>query len=450
MTHDSTLIGWTAQQITTLGISQEPAFWLAIASLILGLVVISWLANYVAKHYLLAFIHKLLKKNGSIWTQAILNNKVFHRLSHIAPAIVIYYAILIFETQNSAAQSLIQAIKTATVVYMIIIVTLVINLLLSTIDQAYRHFEIAKKRPIKSYIQVAKLALFILAGIIAISIVINKSPLVLLTGLGALSAVTLIVFRDSILGFVASIQLTSYDMVRIGDWIEIPSFGVDGDVVDMSLNTIKVQNFDKTIVTVPSYSLLTQGVKNWRGMSESGGRRIKRSINIDVNSIKFCDQALLDKLRKIHTLADYIKKKNTEVLEHNQNLKVDTTISANGRRLTNIGTFRAYLDAYLKQHPKIHQGLTFLIRQLQPTPTGLPIEIYVFTNDTDWGNYEAIQADIFDHIFAVLPEFGLQAFQEPCGQRWQVELVDPELANQVIQSASASSGKAVNKSATKP
>jgi miniconductance mechanosensitive channel len=234
-----------------------------------------------------------------------------------------------------------------------------------------------------------------------------------------MTAVLLLIFKDAILGLVAGIQLTANKMIAVGDWIEMPKYGADGDVLDLTLTTVKVQNWDKTITTIPTYALISDAFKNWRGMQESGGRRIKRSIAIDMNSIKFCDEEMLERFRKIQYISEHIERKRKELQEHNRLLKVDDSSLANGRRLTNVGTFRAYIQAYLKNHPAIHQNMTFLVRQLAPSDHGLPIEIYVFSSDTAWVTYEAIQADIFDHLLAVLPEFDLRVFQSPAGHDFQ-------------------------------
>ncbi|MCK4750520.1 MAG: mechanosensitive ion channel, partial [Bacteroidales bacterium] len=229
----------------------------------------------------------------------------------------------------------------------------------------------------------------------------------------------MLVFKDTILGFVASIQLSANHMVKQGDWIEMPSHNADGDVIDISLNTVKVRNWDKTITTVPTYALVSESFKNWKGMEESGGRRIKRSINIDMNTVKFIDKEMAEKLKKIHLLKDHIETRQEEIRKYNEENQIDGSVLVNGRRMTNLGTFRLYIEQYLKHHPKVHQELTMLIRHLQPTEAGLPIEIYVFSNDQAWANYEAIQADIFDHILAVIPEFGLRVFQDPTGGDFQ-------------------------------
>ena len=271
--------------------------------------------------------------------------------------------------------------------------------------------EYLKHKPIKSYFQILKIIIWVITFIFGISILLDKSPMVFLTGLGAISAVTMLVFKDTILGFVASIQVAAYDSVRVGDWITISGKNVDGDVIDVSVNTVKVRNFDNTVVTLPTYELMTASVQNWRGMTESGGRRIKRSILIDIDSIHFCNDALLAELSKLMLLNNDLENKKQEIHSYNLNAKIDKSLPANGRDLTNIGLFRTYIENYLRNNDKIHKNMTFLVRQLQPTEMGLPIEVYVFTNDTKWENYEKIQSDIFDHLLATLPYFQLKAFQ---------------------------------------
>jgi miniconductance mechanosensitive channel len=282
-------------------------------------------------------------------------------------------------------------------------------------NDIYERLTKNKKRPIKGYLQVVGIIVYIFGGVIIIGTLTGQSVFQLMAGIGAMTAILLLIFKDTIMSFVASIQITSYDLVKVGDWIEVPAYGVDGDVMDMSLHTIKIRNFDKTFSTLPTHKLIEVSFKNWRGMVETGGRRIKRSIYIDTSSIKFCDEAMLNRFKKFELLKDYIDEKLDEIKKDNEERGVDTSELINGRRLTNVGTFRAYLKLYLKKRKDIHKELTFLIRQLSPGPHGLPIEIYVFTTTTAWVDYEDIQADIFDHIFAVIPEFELNAFQSPTG-----------------------------------
>jgi miniconductance mechanosensitive channel len=279
----------------------------------------------------------------------------------------------------------------------------------------YQQYPVSKTRPIKGYIQVAKIILYLLVSITVISFLLGQNPLLMIGGLGAFSAVLLLVFKDSILGLVAGVQLTVNDMLRPGDWISLPKYDADGTVIDITLTTVKVQNWDRTFTTVPAYALFAESFKNFRGMEESGGRRIKRSINIDMNSVKFCTPDMLQKFERIHYVAQYIKDKEVEIKKFNEAQNIDPHVLVNGRRQTNLGVFRNYLKNYLLNHPKIHNDMTFLIRHLQPTETGIPIEVYVFSREQAWAVYEAIQADIFDHILAVIPEFELRVFQNPSG-----------------------------------
>jgi miniconductance mechanosensitive channel len=296
---------------------------------------------------------------------------------------------------------------------------MVIDAVINAFHEIYHRLPISKGRNIKGFVQVVKIIFYFAGIILIISIFSGAAPKVLLGGLGAMAAVLILVFKDTILGFVASIQLSANKMVNVGDWISMPKYDADGDVIDISLTTVKVQNWDKTIATVPTYALVSQSFNNWKGMEDSGGRRIKRSINIDMSSVGFLDEAQIEKFRKFHLLNQYITKMNKEISDYNKSLKLDDSIVTNGRRLTNLGTFRVYLENYLHSHPKINQDMTFLVRHLQPTEKGIPMEIYVFSKDQAWANYEAIQADIFDHILAIMPEFGLRVFQNPTGSDFQ-------------------------------
>ena len=278
-----------------------------------------------------------------------------------------------------------------------------------------RRHQATQDKPIRSYIQVVQILLWLGVGVVSLATLADRSPWGVLTGFGALSAILLLVFKDSILGFVASIQIATNDMLRIGDWVEVPKYGADGDVILIGLHTVKVQNWDKTISTIPTHAFMADSFKNWRGMTESGGRRIKRSLSLDLASVRFLDEEDLARLRKIAYLKDYLDEKESELATWNEEKRVDPTSRVNGRRLTNLGTFRAYLESYLKSLPEIDQGMTFLVRQLAPSPEGIPIEIYVFSSEQRWAQYEAIMADIFDHLFASVDEFDLRVFQRPTG-----------------------------------
>lgn len=392
----------------TNGIDETGAYYLGVLFLAVGVLVLAYMVNFFAKRILLSAVKVFVKKSRTKWDDVLTERKVFDRLSHIAPALVIYYLANIFPTGQETIERLV-------IVYIILVGVLVYDSFLNAVIDIYRTYEISKQKPIKGYIQVVKIVTYIFVIIFVISTLMDRSPLVLLSGLGAMTAILMLIFKDSILGLVAGIQLSFNDMVRIGDWIEMPQFGADGDVVDITLNTVMVQNWDKTISTIPAYAMISNSFKNWRGMSDSGGRRIKRSLYIDLNSIKFCTEEMIVRLKKIQYITDYIEKKKEELTQYNKGQNIDDSTFVNGRHMTNVGTFRAYIRAYLRNHPKIHKKMTFLVRQLKLTETGLPIEIYVFSNDQDWINYEGIQSDIFDHLLAVAPEFDLRLFQNPSG-----------------------------------
>jgi miniconductance mechanosensitive channel len=404
-------ISWYNGILTGSELSEKGVIFIENASIIVITLGIALLADFIVKNIIVKSIARLTRKTKNDWDDVLVKRGVFNRLAHLAPAIIIYYSLqFIFD-----APALVTLLGNFVQAIMVIIVLLVIDAFLNAILEIYRKLPISRGREIKGYLQVIKIIFYSAGIIMIISIFSGKAPTVLLGGLGAMAAVLMLVFKDTILGFVASIQLSANNMVTLGDWISMPKYNADGDVIDISLNTVKVQNWDKTIATIPTYALVSESFNNWKGMEQSGGRRIKRSINIDMSSVSFLTPEQIDKLRKFYLLHDYITKKEKEIVEYNQSLKLDDSIVTNGRRMTNLGTFRAYLENYLRKHPKINQEMTFLVRHLQPTDKGLPLEIYVFSKDKAWANYEAIQADIFDHILAILPEFGLRIFQNPTG-----------------------------------
>jgi len=397
--------------VLSLGASEWTADWVVEGSQVLAVMAVAWLANLIAKRIILAALSSFASRTKTDWDDKLVRRRVFHTLSHLAPALVLYLlAPLTFESA-----SLVTAALKGAQIYMLMVGVLSVGALLNGLHDIYLTFEVSRRIPIFAYMQVVKLVVTIAALIVSISIVIEKSPLLLLSGLGAATAILLLVFKDTILGLVAGVQLVSNDMVRPGDWIEMPKYGADGDVEEITLNVVKVRNFDKTVTTIPTYALISDSFKNWRGMQESGGRRIKRAISIDVGTIRFLSDEQVDELMKIKKLRGYLEERRRQIEEYNRTYEDADASPANGRRMTNIGAFREYCKAYLSQNEKIHKEMTFLVRQLAPTPQGLPIEIYVFTNDQRWPVYEGIQADIFDHLFAVLPLFGLRPFQEPSG-----------------------------------
>jgi miniconductance mechanosensitive channel len=388
-----------------------PVFLSLFLSWFLTILIVSFLAilsNLIAKRIIFKSLRFVIQKSQNKWDDALIKYKVFDHLAHFFPFLVVY----LFAPVFNAAESWIQRIS---LTCMVAIGLFAFNSFLNAVVDIYNTFEISREKPIKGYVQVVKITLSFLIGIFILATMMNRSPWALLSGLGAMTAILMFVFKDTLLGFIASLQLSFSDMVRVGDWIEMPKYGADGDVTDLSLYTVKVRNWDKTISTIPTHALVSDSFKNWRGMEESGGRRIKRAIYIDINSIKFCSPQMLDRLGTMQLLTEYIRKKKKEIGDFNRDLKVDPTDIVSSRNLTNVGTFRAYIQAYLQNHPKIRKDMTFLVRQLQPTQNGLPLEIYVFSNDQDWIRYEGIQSDIMDHLFAALPEFELRAFQLPSG-----------------------------------
>ena len=377
---------------------------------ILGvLAVISLLAFYIMEKIILTLLTRMFRKTSTDLDDILVNRNVFNRLAYLVPA-------LIFYNFAYAAPQFTVIIQRASLSLMALSGLLVINAFLSALSDIYEKTKYSERMHIKSYIQITKLIVNILGVVVIVAILIDKNVALLLSGLGAMTAVLLLIFKDTILSLVASLQISSNDLFKIGDWIEAPQFGADGDVIDIALHAVKIQNWDKTISIIPTHKLIDSAFRNWRGMSESGGRRIKRSLFIDMNSIRLCTEEILEKFTHFELLKDYIGQKAKEVADHNKSNNINTAELINGRRLTNVGTFRAYIEAYLRNNSKIHPKMTFLIRQLEPTSRGLPIQIYVFTNDTDWVRYEGIQADIFDHFLAIIPEFGLKVFQSPTGK----------------------------------
>ncbi|MBT4137314.1 MAG: mechanosensitive ion channel family protein [Candidatus Latescibacteria bacterium] len=400
-----------------LGIPPQFATWTARACIGIWVLLLSILADFIVKRFALKTLKYIIAKTRTTWDDAIVQHKVLDRLAHLAPALIIYnlahwpFTDLPTHIQASYTAPVLHAV----LIFVVLIGILVINAFLNATLDIINRYEMARKIPAKGFAQVIKLITAFIGGILIFSILLNKSPIFFLSGLGAMTAVILLIFKDTILGLVAGIQLSANKMVAVGDWIEMPKYGADGDVIDVALTIVKVQNWDKTVTTIPAYALISDSFKNWHGMQESGGRRIKRHINIDMQTIRFCTEDMLARFSKIKYIAEYIQHKKDELSQYNTEQAIDDSNLVNGRRMTNVGTFRAYIIAYLKNHPKIHQDMTFLVRQLAPTEHGLPIEVYVFSNDIVWAHYEAIQADIFDHILAVIPEFDLRVFQDPSG-----------------------------------
>jgi len=379
-----------------------------------GFLLLAALAYLLTRHYLLRLVTRLIRRSEARWDDPLLERGVLRRAASLAPLAVLYLGMPFVPDVPEDLLDLVQRVLLAGI---LLTAVMALSALLNAANDIYRTYPISRDRPIKGYLQLVQIFLFVMAGVLVVAVLLKRPVGTFFAAFGAVTAVVLLIFRDTILSLVASIQIASYDLVRIGDWIEVPQYGADGDVIDVALHTVKVQNWDKTLTTVPTYKLIEGSFKNWRGMSESGGRRIKRALYLDATSVRFLEAADLDRFEKFALLRDYIRRKRKELDESNrQRLEAGQELRANARRLTNLGTLREYIRAYLAQRPDIHQeSMTFLVRQLAPGPEGVPLEIYVFTKTTAWAEYEGIQADIFDHILAIVPEFDLRVFQNPTG-----------------------------------
>lgn len=382
------------------------------AAVLLLIIIISAAIHFVLHRVVLTWVEGRARGFRQVWRQAFFERKLFNRLALTLQGIIIYLQAGLWLDGDALSLPVIQ---TAAHLWILLYGLLSLFALLDALQDIFHQQPAMRNFPFRGIFQSVKLIASIFIGLLIISTLIGKSPLILLSGLGAMTAVLMLVFKDPILGLVAGIQLSANDMLSLGDWLEMSKYGADGAVIDIGLTTVKVQNWDNTITTIPTYALISDSFKNWRGMSESGGRRIKRSLLIDSSSVRFLDEEDVRRLQRAQLLAPYLEQKLQEVSRYNIEQQLDLSSPVNGRRLTNLGTFRAYLDVFLKHHPDIHQQMTLMVRQLEPTANGIPMEIYAFTNTTSWVKYEGIQSDIFDHVFAVLQEFGLRAHQAPTG-----------------------------------
>jgi miniconductance mechanosensitive channel len=400
------------EYIQSFGISYDLAIYVKLIVLLATIVLLGFVLNFIGKRIILRLISNISRITKSNWDDILVEKRVFERLSNVLPAIAfIAFNDLIFADFPNWAPITRSGID----VFIIFVFVSVVYSFLNAVRDIMENSSQFKDKPVNSYVQLGKIIAGIIAGILVLSILLGQSPLTVLTAMGALTAIIILIFRDTILGFVASIQMAANDMIRVGDWVTVEKYGADGDVMEISLNTVKVRNFDKTISTIPTYAFITDGVKNWRGMSESEGRRIKRAIHINISSVHFADEALLTHLSKIQLLKEYIRTRQAEIERSNTEREVDQSVLVNGRRMTNLGLFRRYIEEYLKQHPMINTKLTCMVRQLAPGPDGLPLEVYAFSADKDWVNYEGIMADIFDHILASASHFDLVIFEHQSG-----------------------------------
>lgn len=394
------------------GLSQYWSNFIAILTLVVTVLVIAYLIDKVARYILFTVFIRLVKKSKTDWDDLLVEHKVFYAFAHLVPVMFIFYVIPELLDQDLIWVDYLERLsKTIFIIVFLVLFFRILNVVKTIVSR----IESLKDKPLDSFFQLAKIIISIILTLIILSILAKTKITFFFGAFGAMTAVVILVFKDTLLGFIGSIQLSANDMIRVGDWISMEKFGADGDVIEINLTTVKVKNWDKTITTVPTYSLISDSFKNWRGMQETGSRRIARSIYVNQSTVKFASPELIEKFKKIHLLKQYIVKKEKEVFDYNEQLKADTSLVSNGRKITNIGTFRAYLVEYLNNHPKINKDLTILVRQLDPTASGIPIQIYAFSSDIEWVNYEGIQSDIFDHVLAVIPQFELELFQSPSG-----------------------------------
>ncbi len=423
---------WARFQALWANLDQHP--WVSAFLGLIVLVSIALIAGYIARIIILR-VSKILGRQPALhWVNNLREHKVFHRLAQLTPSLMVQFGRNLVPDLSDNGRHFLGNLALAVTIF---VLTRVTSALLDALLDIYSRTNYAKTRPIKGYIQLSQMLLYVFSAIIIVATLIDRSPMLLLSGLGAMSAVILLVYKDTLLSFVASVQLTSNDLLRVGDWIEMPQVGADGDVIDITLHTVKVQNFDKTIVSIPTWRLMSESFKNWRGMQQSGGRRIKRSLFIDANDVSFLTDEQEQRLEQVRLLSDYLARKKAELKSWNEAQGNVAALSANRRRMTNIGTFRAYALAYLKSHAEIQPNMTCMVRQLQTTAQGVPREVYCFTRTTVWGEYEQIQGDIFDYLLAVMPEFGLSVYQQPSGNDLRNGLLNKIKAPLVVSAEAA-------------
>lgn len=406
------------QWLTTWGLPTDLVSPLAIAGTLLALILLVVLSYWLARRLLLEVVHRLVKRSRTQWDDVLMQKRFFNYLAHLVPAVVLEIASPYFFPQKDWLEALLLRV---TNVYLVLMVILAIFALLSTVQYFLSRHSALRDQPIGSYFQLGRIVVGIIGGILMLSIALDKSPVFFLSTFGAMTAIILLVFRDTILGFVASIQIAANDMVHIGDWVEMPKFGANGSVTAITLATIKVRNWDHTMSNIPTYAFISDSFKNWQAMIASGGRRIMRALLIQQHSVRFCSADDLARYREIQLLTDYLDRTAEDYASYNLARQIDGALPINGRTLTNLHLFRHYAEAYLRHHPGVHRGedMLLMVRQLDPTEHGLPLQVYCFTNTTAWAQYEAIQADIFDHLLAAAPYFDLELFELPSGKDWE-------------------------------
>lgn len=375
-----------------------------------GLLLFAFLAHWFTRRVLIRAVGKFAAQTASTWDDALVGHRLFRHLSQVVPALILYFGIGLF---SALPEKFAQVGQNVAVAYGVFFVVLAVGSLLNALNTIYEQMPVSRERPLKGFIQVAKIVVYLVGAVMVLAAIVDRSPLLFFSGLGALTAVLMLVFKDTILSLVASVQIATSQILRVGDWVEMPQYGADGDVIDIALHTVRVQNWDKTVTTIPTHRFISDAFKNWRYMSGSGGRRIKRALNLDMTSVRFLTPTEVDGFRDFALLTDYVDSKRETLAKANADLGDDANVNA--RRLTNLGTFRAYVLAYLKHSEDINRNMTLLVRQLDPGPQGLPLQIYAFSASTEWVEHERVKSDIFDHLIAIVPSFGLRVFQDPAG-----------------------------------
>jgi miniconductance mechanosensitive channel len=403
---------WVEKLLISSGVAEGVAPEIRLVSLLVALGIFSTVAFWITRTFITKYLYRLFKRTSFEWDDLLADYQVLNNLAHIVPALIVrIFAEMLFRDFEFWLPIVIRL----TDAYLIIVVMLILLAFLKMLEFTLAKSPVFTNKPIASYFQLLRIILYIAVGIMVLSVLIGQSPLYFLSAFGAMTAIILLIFKDTILGLVASVQMSTNDMVRVGDWVEMPKFNADGDVIAINLNTVKIQNWDKTVTSIPTYFFVTDSFKNWRGMTESGGRRIKRSIFINVNTVKFVDPETREHYKKYNLITNFVTQRQFEIEKFNAEHEVDTTQLINGRRMTNVGVFRNYIESYLRNSKHIRKDMTLLVRQMPIEDRGVPIEIYCFTNTTNWGEYEGIQSDIFDHLFASVTFFDLEIFQQPSG-----------------------------------
>lgn len=415
---DALVAGWfdsLSKAIESWGLAAEAAGWVATAICLVGLALVCYLSNFISKWVIRQAVLRPFQNQPDGLMSLLVKYKVVTRLSHLVPVVLLSYGLPLLQYLYAPTwtQPLID-------IYLIWIGAMIVIGLIDVFEDLYESKGMESKYSIRGVTQAGKLVVVLVSVLLLVSVLFSQSPVYLLSGIGAATAVILLIFRDTILGLVAGIQLNANRMIQVGDWVQMDSQNANGEVIEVTLTTVRIQNWDRTITLVPAYKMISESFINWQGMSRSGGRRIKRSVMIDMNTIRFADADLLERLRRYRLVGSYIEDRCREIDDWNTEHGIEAGLDVSGRAQTNVGIYRAYINHYLRNHPKIHQeGFTFLVRQLQPTDRGLPIELYVFTTDNRWVQYEEIQADIFDHLLAAAPKFDLRVFQSPSGHDFQ-------------------------------